>query len=63
MTVKAVHACCGMCHKAIPGLFKDAKVTFEGDGSRSGRQDRGKDLDKAKVIEALRKAGFNGKVD
>lgn len=63
VTVKDVHSCCKLCRDAITGLFKEAKVTFEGAGPQQTVKIEGKDLDKAKVLEALRKTGFNGKVE
>jgi hypothetical protein len=63
VTVKSVHVCCGMCRTAINGLFKDAKVTYEGKGSVLDVKIAGKGLDKAEVLKVFRKAGFNGKID
>jgi hypothetical protein len=59
VTVTQVHVCCGQCRKIITALFKDAKVDFPGAGEvKVG----GKDLDKADVLQTLRKAGFNGSI-
>ena len=63
VTVKNVHACCGTFHKAIKGLFKDAKVTIEGDGPQRTVVVEGPGLECRAVIEALRKTGFNGTVE
>ena len=63
MTVKGVHACCGMCHKAIKALWPDATVTIDGSGPMRDITVAGKDLNAGEVIMALRKAGFNGKID
>jgi copper chaperone CopZ len=63
VTVKDVHACCGMCKKAIGEVLKDLKVTYEGDGAAKTIKIEGKDLDKADILASLRKAGFNGTVD
>lgn len=63
VTVKAVHVCCGQCQTAIKALFKDGKITFEGAGPQKDVKISGKALDKAAVLEALRKSGFNGKVE
>ena len=62
VTVKDVHVCCMQCKKAIEGLFKDAKVSYEGPGAVKAVTIAGKDVDKGDVIETLRKAGFNGSV-
>jgi copper chaperone CopZ len=58
VTVKDVHLCCNQCKKAVEGIFKAAKVSFEGKTVTV----EGKGLDQADVIAALRKAGFNGTV-
>jgi len=60
VAVKNVHVCCNSCKRAITALFKDEKVEFP---AKNEVKISGKDLDKAKVVETLRKAGFNGKVD
>jgi copper chaperone CopZ len=62
VTVKDVHVCCGQCKKAIEGLFKDAKVSYEGSKAVKDVKIESKDLDAADVIDVLRKAGFNGTV-
>jgi hypothetical protein len=61
LTIKEVHVCCGQCQKAIVPLFKDAKVTFEGKGAQKDVKIEGKGLQRADIIETLRKSGFNGK--
>jgi periplasmic mercuric ion binding protein len=63
ITVKGVHACCGMCHKAIQKLFADAKVTFAGTGPQREVTITGKDLVANDVLLKLSEAGFNGTVE
>jgi len=63
VTVKDVHVCCGACQKAIKGIFKDSKVTFEGSGAMRTVRIEGGDLYVGTVVEALRKGGFSGKLD
>jgi periplasmic mercuric ion binding protein len=63
VTVKDVHACCGQCNKALKALFPDAKVAIEGAGQQKDVTIAGTGLNVGEVIDALRKAGFNGKVD
>lgn len=63
VTVKGVHACCGMCKTAIKGLFADSKISYEGEGPQQNVTIEGGDLYRGDVLEALRKAGFNGKFD
>jgi copper chaperone CopZ len=60
VSVKDVHVCCGMCQKAIKGLFDGSKVSFEGTGAQRTVTVEGADLYRGSVIDALRKAGFNG---
>ena len=60
VVVKDVHVCCGQCQNAIKGLFKDTKVSFEGKGAQRTVRVEGDNLYPGAVIEALRKAGFNG---
>jgi copper chaperone CopZ len=60
VTVKDVHVCCGQCQKAINGLFKDATVKYEGSGAQRTVIITGTDLYPGTVMQALRKAGFNG---
>jgi periplasmic mercuric ion binding protein len=60
VVVEKVHVCCGQCQKAINGLFKDSKVTYEGSGPQRTVRVQGTDLDRAAVLDTLRKAGFNG---
>ncbi|MCI0455956.1 MAG: heavy-metal-associated domain-containing protein [Gemmataceae bacterium] len=65
VTVKQVHVCCNQCRKMITALFKDVKVEFpDFVASRVLNEVKvtGKDLDKAEVLQTLRKAGFNGTV-
>jgi periplasmic mercuric ion binding protein len=63
VVVKGVHACCGQCHKAIKGLFPDAKVTFAGTGPQRDVTIVGTDLSLAAVQQALNDKGFSGKVE
>jgi copper chaperone CopZ len=63
VTVKGVHVCCKMCQDAVNALFKDAKVSYTGTGAQREVKISGKGLEKAKVLEALQKAGFTGKVE
>jgi copper chaperone CopZ len=63
VTVKDVHVCCGACKKAIEGIFKDAKVSYEGNGPQRTVRIEGNDLDRAEVLETLRNKGFNGSVE
>ena len=63
VTVQKVHVCCGQCQKAIKGIFKDANVTFAEKGPQRTVIIEGTGLDRGEVIEALRKAGFNGTVE
>jgi copper chaperone CopZ len=60
VTFTDVHVCCGQCQNAINKLFKDAKVTYDGPGPQKSVQVSGRDLEPAAVLDALRKAGFNG---
>ena len=63
VTVKDVHVCCGACQKAIKNLFTGAEITYEGKGPQKAVRIAGKDLDAGDVVEALRKAGFNGSAE
>jgi periplasmic mercuric ion binding protein len=63
ITVKGVHACCGMCTSAIKGLFKDSKVTIEGKDAQRTVIIEGAGLEPSAVLESLRKKGFNGKIE
>ncbi len=60
VVVKDVHVCCGQCQTAVKGAFKGAKVTFEGKGAQRTVRVEGDDLYPGTVVDALRKAGFNG---
>ena len=60
VVVKDVHVCCGQCVTGVKGLFKDAKVSFEGKGPQKTVTIEGSDLEVSSVMAALRKAGFNG---
>ena len=63
VTVKKVHVCCKRCQNTIAGQFKDAKITYSGKGTMKTVKISAKGLDKAEVLEKLRKAGFNGSID
>jgi len=63
IVVKDVHVCCGACKSAINKLFADAKVTYEGKGPQLIVRIAGADLDKAAVMDTLRKTGFNGAIE
>jgi copper chaperone CopZ len=52
------HICCPACKAAITKAFPDDKVSFEGNTATIS----GKDVDKAAVLDTLRKAGFNGTI-
>jgi hypothetical protein len=60
VTVKDVHVCCNLCQKAINAVFKDSKVKYEGTGAQRTVTITGSELYRGTVMEALRKAGFNG---
>jgi copper chaperone CopZ len=60
VVVKDVHVCCPQCQKAIRELFKDDKVSFEEKGPQRTVRIEGAELYRGAVLEALRKAGFNG---
>jgi hypothetical protein len=60
VVVKDVHVCCGQCQKAIVKLFDGSKVTFEGKGPQRTVRIEGTSLESSAVMDALRKAGFNG---
>jgi copper chaperone CopZ len=63
IVIKGVHACCKRCEKAITKVFDGKEVEFA--NKKGPQQDvkiSGKGLDKAEILEALRKAGFNGTV-
>jgi copper chaperone CopZ len=62
VTVKDVHVCCGQCKKGIKEIFNDAKISYEGSGPQLTVTIEGDDLYPGTVLEALRKAGFNGKL-
>lgn len=62
VVITDVHVCCGACQKAVNGLFKGAKVSFEGSGAQRTVKVEGKALDKADVLETLHKGGFHGNV-
>lgn len=61
VTVTDTHVCCGKCQKAIEVVLPaGAKAEFP---DKTTVKITGKDLDKAEILESLRKAGFNGKVE
>ena len=62
VVVKDVHVCCGACQKAIAKVFKDAKITYEGKGPQRTVRIELPGQEPGSVVEALRKAGFNGSV-
>jgi len=63
ITVKDVHVCCGQCQKAVNKTFDTSKVTYQGTGAQRTVRIEGTGLEASAVLEALRKAGFNGKID
>jgi copper chaperone CopZ len=63
VTIKGVHVCCKQCQNAIAAILKDGKVSYTGSGAQKEVKVSGKDLDKAKILEALHKGGFTGKVE
>jgi len=65
VTVKGVHVCCGQCKTALGKLFPDAKIEYgKGDDVKAFEiKIVGKDLDKATIVETLRKGGFNGTIE
>jgi copper chaperone CopZ len=63
IVVKDVHVCCGQCQKGIAKVFKDAKITYEGKGPQRTVRIESPGLESSSVLEALRKAGFNGNVE
>ena len=61
VTVTNTHVCCPKCKAAIEkAIGADAKAEFP---DKTTVKITGKDLDKAAILESLRKAGFNGKVE
>ncbi|MBI3823408.1 MAG: hypothetical protein HY289_12125 [Planctomycetes bacterium] len=60
--IAKVHVCCTQCQNAIKDVFKDHKVSFEGKGPQRTVVVEGMDVYAGTVVEALRKAGFNGSV-
>jgi copper chaperone CopZ len=60
VTVKNVHVCCGQCEGAINKIFKGSTVEFGPKGTQRTVTVTGSDLYRGSVMEALRKAGFNG---
>jgi hypothetical protein len=63
VVVKDVHVCCGQCQKGIAKVFKDAKISYEGPGPQKTVRIESPGLEPGGVLEALRKAGFNGNLD
>jgi copper chaperone CopZ len=63
ITVKDVHVCCGQCQKAVNKTFEGSKVTYTGTGAQRTVRIEGAGLEASAVLEALRKAGFNGKIE
>jgi copper chaperone CopZ len=62
VTVNDVHVCCGNCKKAVEKLFKDATITYTGDGPQRNVTVAGENLTPAGVLQTLRNAGFNGTI-
>src|SRR5262249_17352244 len=60
ITVKDIHLCCPQCKNAVKALFKDATVEFP---EKNQAKITAKGLDKSEVMDTLRKAGFNGKIE
>jgi copper chaperone CopZ len=64
VVVKSVHVCCGQCEVGVKAAFKDAKITFSDRvGSQRTVRIEAPGLEPSSVLEVLRKAGFNGKLD
>jgi copper chaperone CopZ len=64
IVVKSVHVCCGLCQKGVKAVFKDAKITFTNPtGPQRTVTIEAPGLEPSGVLEALRKAGFNGSLD
>jgi len=64
IVVKSVHVCCGLCEKGVKAAFKDATITFsDRDGAQRTVTVSASGLEPSAVLEALRKAGFNGSLD
>ena len=61
--VKDVHVCCGQCQKGIAKVFTDAKISYEGKGPQRTVRIELPGQEPSAVLEALRKAGFNGKIE
>lgn len=59
VVLKRVHVCCKECEEVITKLFKDAKVTFDGEGPTKTVKIEGKDLDANAVQQTMQQAGFN----
>jgi copper chaperone CopZ len=62
VTVNDVHVCCGNCKKAIAKLFKDATISYTGDGPQRNVTIEAENLTPAGVLQTLRNAGFNGTI-
>jgi len=62
VVVEKVHVCCGQCQKAIIALFKDSKVSFEGDAPQRTVRIEGTGLQHSAVWATLTKAGFSGTI-
>jgi copper chaperone CopZ len=60
VTVTGTHICCPNCQAALKALFPDDKMEFL---DKKTLKLNGDNLDKAAVLEVLRKAGFNGKIN
>lgn len=64
VTIKDVHVCCGQCVTGVEKAFADvgAKTTCKGAGPQKTVTVEKAGLEQAAVLEALRKAGFNGTI-
>ena len=62
IVVKDVHVCCGQCQNGVAKALPDTKISYEGKGPQRTVRVEGTSLEPAGVLQALRKAGFNGVV-
>src|SRR5262249_40936125 len=64
ITIKGIHVCCGQCKTGLKkALPSGVEIAYEGEKAQKDVTIKGKDLDKAAILTALRKAGFNGKIE
>ncbi len=63
LEITDVHLCCGKCVKGVQAALKDVKGVskVEGDTKTGIVKVEGQGVDVRAALEALRKAGFNGK--